>query len=516
MKNKNISVSIIGAGASGLAFVHSLIQNNSFEKDIIISITVYDRLDKMGRGNAYLDDINSNLMNTKAGYLTFSNTRPGDFYIWILNNEDYLVEKYSLKEINEHCYYPRSMFGEYLSQKWYEIVNMLPINVKLNFVDTLVDDIEYNQNRYLIFRNDGYVDFSNYIVLAVGTSNRMMESKYYDLGIKIIDNPYPTKNLLKTLKNIQNVVVIGSRLSAIDSIISLKENGFDGDITMHCINGTFPSVRGTQGRYTNKFLCENYIEENYKDRLSFEDIVTLFNKELSHFNSINEENLEEDILKVFNSIPINDLENFIDYEIRMANGKRGWQAVFYDTNRSVSYVWKRLDSVQKKKFLSEYSNKIMGMRVSIPQENAYKIISYLRQGGLKFSTGKFDFISNSNDEITFKAESDHVHNNIEAIIFATGSPAYVKHSQNQLIKTLKRSGLLSQHEFGGIRIDDHSKAIDINGNVNDSLYVLGDLTKGEHLFLAALDIIRKQSHEVALNFTKNLKLRHDVSMDSRI
>lgn len=274
MKNKNISVSIIGAGASGLAFVHSLIQNNSFEKDIIISITVYDRLDKMGRGNAYLDDINSNLMNTKAGYLTFSNTRPGDFYIWILDNEDYLVEKYSLKEINEHCYYPRSMFGEYLSQKWYEIVNMLPINVKLNFVDTLVDDIEYNQNRYLIFRNDGYVDFSNYIVLAVGTSNRMMESKYYDLGIKIIDNPYPTKNLLKTLKNIQNVVVIGSRLSAIDSIISLKENGFDGDITMHCINGTFPSVRGTQGRYTNKFLCENYIEENYKDRLSFEDIVS--------------------------------------------------------------------------------------------------------------------------------------------------------------------------------------------------------------------------------------------------
>ena len=107
---------------------------------------------------------------------------------------------------------------------------MLPINVKLNFVDTLVDDIEYNQNRYLIFRNDGYVDFSNYIVLAVGTSNRMMESKYYDLGIKIIDNPYPTKNLLKTLKNIQNVVVIGSRLSAIDSIISLKENGFASHI----------------------------------------------------------------------------------------------------------------------------------------------------------------------------------------------------------------------------------------------------------------------------------------------
>lgn len=76
----------------------------------------------------------------------------------------------------------------------------------------------------------------------------------------------------------------------------------------------------------------------------------------------------------------------------------------------------------------------MGMRVSIPQENAYKIISYLRQGGLKFSTGKFDFISNSNDEIAFKAESDHVHNNIEAIIFATGSPAYVKHSQISLLR----------------------------------------------------------------------------------
>ncbi|MCE1914986.1 hypothetical protein LWT70_23915, partial [Enterobacter hormaechei] len=110
------------------------------------------------------------------------------------------------------------------------------------------------------------------------------------------------------------VLIMGSRLSAIDSIIALKEAGHQGQIYMHCIAGTFPTVRGQQQTYTNKYLCKDYISKNFQNVLTTQDIINLYHKELGAYFEQNAFEFE-DIIEIYNKFPIVNLQEFIKNEL---------------------------------------------------------------------------------------------------------------------------------------------------------------------------------------------------------
>lgn len=502
MNSKKTRLAVIGAGAAGLAFVSAIkrgFENNEC-RDLVI--TIYDDSNKFGRGNAYIDDLDSNLMNTKAEYLTYDNGLPGDFYFWVLDKYDYLKEKYRMKMLNGDSYVPRSMFGEYLSEKWKTVVSNLPSNLEINKNKTKVDDIDCLFGKYIIYCNSGDVDFSDYLVLATGTSNRLIDDKYKDLNIQLIKNPYPTNKLPNLVTGMKNVVVLGSRLSGIDTVVAIKESGYNGKIIMHCINGTFPSVRGTQERYENKFLNLQYIQDNFESEINFSDVLRLFDLELVRYQKMTGISGNENINEIFKSFPLTSLEKTLEYEINMAKQPRAWQAIFYDTNKVVSLIWQRLSDRDKKDFIQNFMSRLTGMRVSIPLENAEKILSYIKEGTLIFSSGSFELIKKDKNEVVFKSASGCHQSKIESVIFATGSPATVNDSDFPLGKLLIEKGLLSPSYWGGVNVDDNNNVINLDDVVNKTMYVIGDLSKGKHLFLAALDIIRKQAELCAIDFLR--------------
>lgn len=500
MNSDKVRLAVIGGGAASLAFVSTLkrsLENNRNKKLII---KVYDDSDNFGRGNAYIADLNSNLMNTKANYLTYDNGLPGDFYSWITSKHTHLKTKYQMEVLDGDTYVPRGMFGEYLAEKWKILVSELPDNLKIEVHSTKVEDVDQLGEKYIIYCRNGEVNFSDYLILATGTSNRLISTKYKNLGIQLIENPYPTKKLPQLVKGMKNIVVIGARLSAIDTVVAIKESGYDGNIIMHCINGTFPSVRGTQGRYENRYLSPHYIKDNFKDKITFSNISEMFALELKNYQEITGDFGNESIQDIFNRFPLTSLEETLEYEIEAAKNPRAWQAIFYDTNKVVSIIWQLLDDNDKEYFLQNLMNKLTGMRISIPLENAEKILSYIKNGSLTFSSGGFDLMNENNNGVVFRSTSGCYQPNIESTIFAIGSPATVEDSDFSLGKLLIEKGTLSPSYWGGVTVDINNNIVSADSTVNRTAYVIGDLSKGKHLFLAALDIIRKQADFCATNF----------------
>lgn len=488
-------VSIVGAGAASLSFVNSLSKMKLEDDNINLVINIFDNYDRFGRGNAYESDLNSNIMNTKASYLTYDEDKPRDFLNWLEKNNFSSIHQYT-----DTSYVPRSLFGHYMQEKWEDVTIQSAFKkISINKINCHIVSIRQKDDKFELTGENDECVMSDYVILASGTSIRKIDPIYHNLPIPIIDNPYPACHLFSKVGNPENVVVIGARLSTIDSVIALKESGYSGKIIMHCINGTFPTVRGIQGRYENKFLSYGYISSNYKNNLTFEDVVELFRLELENYRHSQSDFDNEDMLDLMNQYPISDLSYYLDREITLSKMGRAWQAIFYDTNRIIPLIWSLMERKNKTIFLDKLLNKLTALRVSIPVENAIKIQSYIKDGALIYSSGSFRFDENESG-VQFISDSMKDDINIGAIIFATGSPANPVDSNSILSNQLIYEGILTPCEWGGVCIDNNYHPYNSSGEKINNFFIIGELTRGRDMFVAALDIIRRQAHECALSF----------------
>lgn len=332
------------------------------------------------------------------------------------------------------------------------------------------------------------------VVLACGTMKRKIVDNE-KLGKNLFPDPYPISNLVTKICKDDNVAIIGSRLSAIDSVIGLMENGHQGRITLYSRSGFFPYVRGTQGRYTCRYLNRETLEQLIlqNGKLTFTDLLNLFKRELDVYKTENESQDEEII---FPPEKIDNLDDFLAKEISLANGNRGWQAILYNTNNLLGLIWAAMQDEERNFFFSSLFSAAIAMRVSISRENAEKLCSYIGQGKLDFVTGSAK-VSDSEDgkfHITTSEKTQHV----DTVIYATGSPRKIVETDATFIKNLIERGIAVEHPFGGIDVNKHHFIRNRDGDVSHRFLAVGEIVSGKFLFTSALDIIISQSESVLI------------------
>jgi uncharacterized NAD(P)/FAD-binding protein YdhS len=176
----------------------------------------------------------------------------------------------------------------------------------------------------------------------------------------------------------------------------------------------------------------------------------------------------------------------------MAKKNRGWQAILYDTNAGIDQIWDRLRAEDQELFVKQYFSSAMSMRVSIPVENAEKILSYLRSGQLKFVTGS-SVVELENNQLVVRCNDVSIPT--DKVIYATGSPKYLNQIDSQLIRNLIGSGISVENKFGGIDVCKNNYGLFCNeGEMSTSIFAIGELTSGRFLFTSALDIIVRHAH----------------------
>ncbi|AUY32722.1 hypothetical protein EON09_00730 [Pseudomonas soli] len=477
MKN---AFAIVGCGATAIAFLQRHLDRVAAGSAPAGVIHLFEKRDDFGRGAAYEADLESNLLNTRTGLITPYPHLPGHFLQWLQQSPQAWRRAYPDFRPEADGFAPRALFGIYLQHQLKQIVlrgatlgcQLVQLQAEVCAID-LIDGVETLRTRCGLSLPTGKV------VLCCGPLGKKPELSG---DPRVLDTPYPVSRLLRVVAPHERVAVVGARLSAIDTVIALIERGHRGPIRMHSRSGYFPVVRGTQEPVTLRYLTREGVHAlvAQNGRLQISDLVGLFRKELAF----------QDPGKASAVIPMPappaDIASFIEGELENARSPRIWQAILYATNEFVEDIWQALDDAAQARFLREYFSFFMAYRVSIPAQNARKILSYLRSGQLEFVTGPFAAPQPGGDGLVLQGSGwRHVY---DRLIHAIGSPRDVDLLDSPLLAALLDNGTVTRHPQGGICIDPTSYRVQGRTGSSRQIHAVGELTVGQFFFTSALEI----------------------------
>src|SRR3990167_11530857 len=110
-------ITIVGCGAVGASqlyhLVEQLINDNIAEN---FEILIFEKSASLGRGMAYIEDSQTNILNRPAGTMSLLHNKPDDFLNWLITNKKKWKKKYpNLKMYKlSDAFLPRSLFGMYI------------------------------------------------------------------------------------------------------------------------------------------------------------------------------------------------------------------------------------------------------------------------------------------------------------------------------------------------------------------------------------------------------------------
>lgn len=487
------SFAIIGCGATTLAFLDQHLDDVEMGAVAPSTIYVFEKRAAFGPGAAYEFDLASNLLNTKTAYITPFPSRPGHFKQWIDANRDRWTRQFPGFTGEPESYAPRPLFGMYLAEQMNLLVlRAAGLNVQIVTLRAEVTDVEPKDGYQVLWTRCGVTLGAAKVFLFCGTMPPKFAAE--NTHARIAPLPYPTSNIVSQVGPDDRIAIVGARLSAIDAAIALIEGGHRGIVRMHSRSGFFPAVRGTQGRITPSHFSIERIRALSVERgaLEIRDVVHLFEEEMQQHDPT----FDAKIMPL--PTPPEDIRRFLREELSASEGARHWQAILYATNGFIEELWQSLSPAAQQKFLSEYMSLFMAFQVSIPPENARKILTYLETGVLEFIPGKTEPARMEGDEVVLRMQDRDYH--YDRVINATGSPRDVRDLDSDLLQSLLRRGAVSPHPLGGVRVDPETYlAIGSVPQMQAQLYVAGELTVGENFFTSALEICARHASRCAKN-----------------
>lgn len=494
-------ITVIGGGATALAFLDSFInEKTKHPESEPATIYVIETQDYFGPGVAYNEDSATNILNTKAGYISAFSNKPGDFFDWLHAHPDLWEDRFPQYSATEESYAPRPLFGMYLQHSFSKVVkNATQKNIKVVQINAEATDISKVGNSYVTRTSCSLNITSDLVLMACGTiPNSKIESPATPGAV--VSNPYPVCKLTKYVNKSHPIAIIGARLSAIDAIIALAEEGHEGEIHVYSRSGFFPSIRGTQGRFASKYLTNEFLDSYLAEspEITLNDIMSLVAKDLEYYYECNPSHVREEI--AIPPVAPNTIEEFIEHELEMAKNPRGWQAVLYSTNAIIERLWIALRQEDKEEFLEKYFSTFMSYRVSIPRENGERILRYIKAGKVKFFSGdsRVSKEYGSMPKVAQTVNGEEVQRDYGYVIYATGSPKEPIKSDSKLIRNLISRGDIQPQQFGGIEIDTQTYQITSStGAPHQGLYASGELTVGNFFFTSAMDIIVRHATKSA-------------------
>ncbi len=500
---KDAVIVIVGCGATSISLLGSLARTLQMDRASKLTIYIVEKRRLRGRGLAYDADAISNLLNTRAGFITPFADRPGHFFQWLSANRAAWKNDFPDLTVEPESFVPRPLFGLYMEYVASDLTGELAqCGVYVIHVRAEVTDLEHNVDGSLtVITNTSLTIKADYVVLCCGN----IESREYsdfERHPGFYASPYPVRKLTRTIGKGSSVAVLGARLSAIDAVLGLIAAGHKGPLTMFSRSGYFPSVRGSQGRYVPKLLTleriQSYVGQHGRLKLSV--LVNWAAEEIALAGGSAD-------LTALPPAPPTDPLAFFESEIAAAAEPRPWQAVLYATNAFIDYAWQALDDNDRKKFLSLYQSAWMSYRVSIPVENARRLVEAARKGQLSFSSGHPLVLRKADGRFAIRlGEADGCEiKRYNAVVCVFGSPRDLEHLDSMLVRNLVAKAIGCANRYGGLDTDPDSGRIKgPKGHIVPNLYAIGELTSGTNFFTSALEINARHAQRCARHISISL------------
>lgn len=455
-----MKIAVIGLGVAGVSVLREFARQFSEDQKKNYQIIIYTSKKEWGTGFPYQNDDESLLINQYTETMTINPDDKDEFLNWVKKNKNV--------DVPYHTHLPRKWFGDYLRESAEN--SMEDLNAQIRY--EIVEDIEIaDEGHYYILSQE-----STEKVDAVHlTTGHLAYQDPYNLKntVGYIYNPYPAEELLIFPENTQSAGIIGSGLTALDTMLYIRKRYPEIKLTFYSRNGLFSSVRGDEPSVKLHYFCDDRVKDllNHMPELSLEKVKEWFYKEM--------EEHQIDVDWVWNHLGKGTLEGMA-LDLKYSKELGEFQSMIRHMRTCYPFIWNALSEDERDLFLSRYSEQWQRFKAPIPQETAKLLIKEINDQSIRLISG----LENVSETLEgFELEDKEGRKYIEPfLVNCTGQSMNIAGSlsmQSQLIRNLVNKGLLSPHKYGGVKIDYPSMSvIDTADFTHDRFKTYGQMVSG--------------------------------------
>lgn len=460
--SNRVQVAIVGGGFSGAMTAVHLLKQHLVDLDV----TIIEPRNELGRGLAYSTQCPEHLLNVPAAEMSA-----------LPSEADNFLKFARLKEpsITADSFVPRMTYGDYVNALVTEQLTEGKGNPnRLRHVRSRAVDIERKATHYFLILEDGSRIKADYVVLALG--NLVGKKPSWLSGINVSDkayihDPWDTK-AVDSVGSDEDVLLVGSGLTAIDKIIELKSKGHQAAIYVVSRHGLFPN------HHTKNYQRQPHVEFKYAS-----------------------------VLKALKSIRerVAKLESATD-----------WRQVIDDLRPLTQQWWLSLPLHERKRFIRHLQTYWDVHRHRMASEIGDKIDKTLKTGNLKIVAGRIIKVSPKGNQLTIevkpRGKNASLNIGVSKIINCTGPQSSLQTIDSPLLSNLRKRGLIHSHILGtGIGARPDGQIVDQSGEAINGLFAIGPLLKAELMESVAVPELKGQAMSLADKIASLAKRRPNES-----
>lgn len=454
-------VALVGSGFSAICTAAHLLSSLPAEASIAI---VGDESD-FGRGTAYRTELPYHRLNVPAGRMSVFPDRPDDFVEWLAQNglgNDPLL------------FASRGDYGLYLRDRLPSLLRSREQRARVDFIRAKASACRpESQGGFTFTLENGETLQARNVVLCLGVgaaSLPVQTAAKREEGVQRVVSHCWQPGWLSRVKSGDRICILGSGLTMIDQVLTLRGKGHRGPIHVLSRRGLIPHPH------------------------------------VSPPVPPSAPRLPE------GSTEISELLRSLRQQV--TNGAP-WRSVMDGLRPKTQSLWQSLSSQQRARFLRHALPwwNIHRHRIAPEVHDAFDRL--LSDGVLTIHAGYLQAIDEQEESISIRHRVRHTQMikelQVDWVINCTGMErAGIGHSR--LLESMRSDGVLRLDSFGlGVEVDGDSRLLRTDGQAWPGLFAVGALTAGRFWEITAVPDIRIQARDIAHFITDRVIVKRLIS-----
>ncbi len=446
------TIAVVGAGFCGTIITAELLKT-AFPTPV--NLVLINRSGLLARGVAYGTRSDDHVLNVPAGRMS---ARPDD-------EEDFLRFAQSRDPRHEaSSFVPRRVFGDYLES---QLVHAARSATHGNQLSARVGEVtaihqQPGDGPVRLQLDNGDTLMVDRVLLALGNfppANLPLQgdASTFFRSPRYIRDPWAA-DALWAARSHEPVLLIGSGLTMLDVVLSLRRRGVTGPITAMSRRGLVPLGHR-----------DNDQPPRYRSQIAGQ---MLERPAVRHWLRL----LREDVA-------------------RAAAEDTDWRDIIGALRSATPQLWKVLPDKERRRFLRHLRPYWEVHRHRCAPQLAEIMRGEIDNGGLRVVAGRLHRFDEGADDVRVswrpRGSRELVTTTVSTVINCTGPAGDLRRLGDPLITQLRDAGWLTPDAFGtGLLVDDHYRLLDLYGRPQKNLYYVGPLLRAQHWEATAVPELR--------------------------
>lgn len=453
-------VAIVGGGFSGAAAAFHLLSS----AHCALEIVVVEPATTLGRGLAYSTSCDSHCLNVPAGRLGLDPAHEAGFIDWLQARGERHVAA---------SFVPRRLLGDYVGSELSRAIERAPLGSLLRHVRGRVESLVRDGDGFELRLSDGSRRHADLAILATGhlppaPPGHPAAIDWTQAGLV----PDPRRpEALANLAPAQDVLLVGSGLTAVDVVLQLADAGHVGRVHLLSRRGLLP-----QPHRVNEIRPATIASPALDEAATLRQMLAAVRTWIAQHTA--------------------------------AGGD--WRDAMASLRASTPALWQRLDVRDRRRFLRHLQPFWDSHRHRLAAALHQRVQALRGDGRLTVRAGRLAGVEHLPDGRLRAAWHPRgggpaQYTDASRIVNCTGPAADVAQARAPLLASLRDAGLLRPDPLGqGLLVDDALQVLDAAGHAVAGLFHVGPMLKAQRWEAVAIPELRLHARDVARRILESL------------